>query len=102
MLCRSELRKLPLGPFSREGAVEWLRRSVSHQQMEAINEPSSLTSSTDGGLSRNVHRPVPCAALTGYPVRGPWWSWREDLNPRPADYKSAALPTELRQHWQSF
>ena len=27
----------------------------------------------------------------------PAWSWREDLNPRPADYKSAALPTELRQ-----
>ena len=25
------------------------------------------------------------------------WSWRRDLNPRPADYKSAALPTELRQ-----
>ena len=25
------------------------------------------------------------------------WSWRLDLNPRPADYKSAALPTELRQ-----
>lgn len=26
------------------------------------------------------------------------WSWWTDLNPRPADYKSAALPTELRQH----
>src|SRR5437867_4198241 len=25
------------------------------------------------------------------------WSWRRDLNPRPADYKSAALPAELRQ-----
>ena len=24
-------------------------------------------------------------------------SWREASNPRPADYKSAALPTELRQ-----
>jgi hypothetical protein len=24
-------------------------------------------------------------------------SWRTDSNPRPADYKSAALPTELRQ-----
>ena len=29
------------------------------------------------------------------------WSWRRDLNPRPADYKSAALPTELRQHRQN-
>ena len=26
------------------------------------------------------------------------WSWRSDLNRRPADYKSAALPTELCQH----
>ena len=25
------------------------------------------------------------------------WSWREDLNPQPADYKSAALPIELHQ-----
>ena len=25
------------------------------------------------------------------------WSWLTDLNPRPADYKSAALPTELNQ-----
>ena len=24
--------------------------------------------------------------------RGSTWSWRRDLNPRPADYKSAALP----------
>ena len=28
------------------------------------------------------------------------WSWWTDSNPRPADYKSAALPTEL--HQQSF
>ena len=26
------------------------------------------------------------------------WSWRQELNPQPADYKSAALPIELRQH----
>ena len=25
------------------------------------------------------------------------WSWWTDSNPRPADYKSAALPTELHQ-----
>ena len=34
------------------------------------------------------------AYKTGKAVR---WSWRRELNPRPADYKSAALPTELRQ-----
>src|SRR5262249_55905327 len=27
-----------------------------------------------------------------------WWSWRRELNPRPSDYKSDALPAELRQH----
>src|SRR6185437_6308824 len=27
------------------------------------------------------------------------WSWRRDLNPRPSDYKSDALPAELRQPW---
>ena len=26
------------------------------------------------------------------------WSWQWDLNPQPADYKSAALPIELCQH----
>ena len=31
----------------------------------------------------------------------PYWSWWTDLNPRPADYKSAALPTELHQHVHS-
>ena len=38
---------------------------------------------------------------SGTPPRGctvsTVWSWRRDSNPRPADYKSAALPTELRQ-----
>ena len=30
--------------------------------------------------------------------RGPTnWSWRRDSNPRPSDYKSDALPAELRQ-----
>ena len=31
-----------------------------------------------------------------------FWSWWTDLNPRPADYKSAALPTELHQRIQAF
>jgi GNAT superfamily N-acetyltransferase len=29
--------------------------------------------------------------------RNRYWSWRRDLNPRPSDYKSDALPAELRQ-----
>ena len=31
-----------------------------------------------------------------------YWSWWTDLNPRPADYKSAALPAELHQHFCCF
>ena len=30
------------------------------------------------------------------------WSWWWDSNPQPADYKSAALPTELHQHFAVF
>ena len=30
-------------------------------------------------------------------LRSRFWSWRRDLNPRPSDYKSDALPAELRQ-----
>jgi hypothetical protein len=32
-----------------------------------------------------------------FPESFSFWSWRRDLNPRPSDYKSDALPTELRQ-----
>ena len=32
------------------------------------------------------------------PLQNSWWSWRRELNPRPSDYKSDALPAELRQH----
>ena len=31
-----------------------------------------------------------------------FWSWWTDLNPRPADYKSAALPAELHQRFCRF
>jgi hypothetical protein len=31
-----------------------------------------------------------------------FWSWRRDLNPRPSDYKSDALPAELRQPLQTY
>src|SRR5690554_4886048 len=39
----------------------------------------------------------PSQARTSAPVTTKKWSWRTESNPRPADYKSAALPTELRQ-----
>ena len=39
---------------------------------------------------------LPPLAAREFPHRTKW-SWWTDLNPRPADYKSAALPTELHQ-----
>ena len=39
---------------------------------------------------------LPAAAGGALKLR--FWSWRRDLNPRPSDYKSDALPAELRQH----
>ena len=40
--------------------------------------------------------PLGNSSIFGYVMR--WWSWWTDSNPRPADYKSAALPAELHQH----
>ncbi len=34
-----------------------------------------------------------------HPINKNQKSWLEASNPRPADYKSAALPTELSQHY---
>jgi hypothetical protein len=51
---------------------------------------------TGPALKKYARRPI-------QPVSGPAfritfsWSWRRDLNPRPSDYKSDALPAELRQ-----
>src|ERR1700740_3539203 len=43
--------------------------------------------------------PLPSPPPTGNSFRlSVSWSWRRDSNPRPSDYKSDALPTELRQH----
>jgi hypothetical protein len=43
---------------------------------------------------RRPANPVP---KPGALSSGNFWSWRRDLNPRPSDYKSDALPAELRQ-----
>jgi hypothetical protein len=40
---------------------------------------------------------TPKSCLAAPPVGSRIWSWRRDSNPRPSDYKSDALPAELRQ-----
>src|SRR5271155_716169 len=51
----------------------------------------SKDTSPSAFVARNPSAPQPknCRSLK--------LSWRRDLNPRPSDYKSDALPTELRQ-----
>ena len=45
------------------------------------------------------HQPFHVSMTGIAPPHSPrkWWSWRRELNPRPSDYKSDALPAELRQ-----
>ena len=41
-----------------------------------------------------------CRKIRVFLRRSVLWSWRRDSNPRPSDYKSDALPTELRQQFR--
>lgn len=52
------------------------------------------------GEDLNLRRRTPTDLQSvpfGHSGTPPLWSWRWDSNPQPADYKSAALPVELRQ-----
>src|SRR5258707_9353872 len=60
-----------------------------------------VASKTQNGLVSEATSPfmLPCRKSSRLaPLANIWWSWRRDLNPRPSDYKSDALPAELRQH----
>ena len=76
-----------------EGGFEPPKRNVTDLQSAPFGHsgtpPYLLLSHTDHGAC-----PVQLYAEA--------WSWWTDLNPRPADYKSAALPTELHQHNSKF
>lgn len=52
-------------------------------------------------MTFDFYRPSP-GPLRRFRFSGTPWSWRWDLNPQPADYKSAALPIELRQRLPLF
>src|SRR6202035_4659463 len=64
-------------------------------------ERERVASKTQNGLVSEDTSPfmLPCRKSSRLaPLANIWWSWRRDLNPRPSDYKSDALPAELRQH----
>ena len=51
-------------------------------------------------LSRQIYSLLPLTARE--PLRIHPWSQRRESNPRPTDYKSVALPAELRWHEKSL
>src|SRR5258706_6560614 len=73
--------------------------------------PLKLFEKIPGAKSENTkrtrvkrHQPVNFEfqdSLRLTPLQIFWWSWRRELNPRPSDYKSDALPAELRQRSQT-
>src|SRR5437016_4366028 len=69
---------------------------ASHAKTQLASIPCKNTKRTR--VKR--HQPVRFFCQDSLRPRSPensWWSWRRELNPRPSDYKSDALPAELRQ-----
>ena len=69
---------------------------------------TAFTRSLRNAERARVRRHQPCRFCREEFVRNPAkkprslnFSWRRESNPRPSDYKSDALPAELRQHWQT-
>ena len=60
------------------------RNQRKHKTDSCLKTPARLI------LTSKIRRLIPCRPNQR-------WSWRRELNPRPSDYKSDALPAELRQ-----
>jgi hypothetical protein len=80
-------------PFTRSPAKEpGLNFAAGHPPAFRNRTPAENSALVDGFASKGDR--LPCSRLSGIWIV---WSWRRDLNPRPPDYKSGALPAELRQ-----
>jgi hypothetical protein len=66
------------------------RKSARRETSRAESLPEFWMANAARGGTTSRYNQTLCAA-------GENWSWRRDLNPRPPDYKSGALPAELRQ-----
>ena len=76
--------KLKMSNPLRGSLIFWWRRMDSNHRRQ----------------SQQIYSLSPLATwvLLRIQLGGRRWSWWTDSNPRPADYKSAALPAELHQH----
>src|ERR1700678_2173398 len=99
--CRRELRPtLPaLSSPTRLSSKRNLQRIDSRPETSGKSEHAPQVGSprrTGPAFKKYVRRPI--QPVSGSAFRFTFlWSWRRDLNPRPSDYKSDALPAELRQ-----
>jgi hypothetical protein len=76
-----QFRKTGKPRFAKKTAMITARRKST--EWSALEKP--VAPPTESAVRRKIR---PAVVL---------WSWRRDSNPRPSDYKSDALPTELRQ-----
>ena len=73
-------------------------RSDQKHRREAGDHPHDPIPQTLSRAASSKETYRQCGMIAaGLPAKTKLWSWRRDLNPRPSDYKSDALPAELRQ-----
>ncbi len=84
----------------------FMQKSSIHQvPPNKKRHPASRCLSLFGGREWIRTTEARCNRFTVCPLwplgNSPIWSWRTESNHQPADYKSAALPIELRQHFDA-
>ncbi len=93
----------------RNAFLKACRKSCSHIRSREFSKSPTTNSLNDWWwgedsnlrrLRRQIYSLFPLAARE--PHRYYQWSQRRDSNPRPTDYKSVALPAELRWHTPCF
>ena len=89
-------------PLRSTNKTSSLQFSQNRETRVAHKTTAKITARREKSEWSALEKPV--APLTESAVRriirvSVLWSWRRDSNPRPSDYKSDALPTELRQQF---
>ncbi len=84
-------------PLTARPPVHIADRRCGLTKSNSTERLSTPTHSADA-FPRSQRKPGRQFGMIAAGYSGPkLWSWRRDLNPRPSDYKSDALPAELRQ-----
>ena len=99
----------PGGVLLRQAFLEFasfeLKTTLLQSNVEIVNgrfNCRKAASQSNSTFVSVIQRRSVAALVCGQPGRDAskyyvLWSWRRESNPRPSDYKSDALPTELRQ-----